>query len=408
MKTMSKKMHRIFYTAVILLSVAFIVLGYWFCTRNGNILGQEQTGSAEMTCKARAEEIISDNQIYSKYTNEVTERRIVYYATILNGEKKGERIVATQVMDQTQMELGQPVQPGKVHFVSLVTNEYMENQWMTGNPVRTAWLALLVFGFCGLVILFGRGKGVNTIIALVLTCLAIFFVMIPAIANGFNIYASALIICAFTILTTHALVSGFTFKSLAAILGCMGGVGIAGIITIVSSHMMQMTGMTDDDSLLIYVMNPDKPIDLRAILFTGIIIGALGAVMDVGMSISSSLAEIIAQVPGITFGGILKSGFAIGRDIMGTMANTLVLAYIGSGLHMTLLLLTYRSNLEEILNMEMIASEVLQAMAGSIAILFTIPTTAIATAFFHKKFTEGESLSETEKTVQLLSKEQTK
>ena len=101
MKTMSPKMHRIFYVAVILLSVAFIILGYRFCTRNGNILGQEQTGSAEMTCKARAEKIISDNEIYSKYTNEVTERRIVYYATILNGEKKGERIVATQVMDQT-------------------------------------------------------------------------------------------------------------------------------------------------------------------------------------------------------------------------------------------------------------------------------------------------------------------
>ena len=105
----------------------------------------------------------------------------------------------------------------------------------------------------------------------------------------------------------------------------MGGVGIAGIITVVSSRMMQMTGMTDDDSLLIYVMNPDKPIDLRAILFAGIIIGALGAVMDVGMSISSSLAEIIAQVPHITFGGILKSGFTIGRDIMGTMANTCLL-----------------------------------------------------------------------------------
>ena len=71
---------------------------------------------------------------------------------------------------------------------------------------------------------------------------------------------------------------------------------------------------------------------------------------------------------------------------MGTMANTLVLAYIGSGLHMTVLLLNYKGNLEEILNMEMIASEILQAMAGSIAILFTIPSTTLFTAFLQKKF----------------------
>ena len=107
--------------------------------------------------------------------------------------------------------------------------------------------------------------------------------------------------------------------------------------------------------------------------------------MDVGMSIASSLSEIIGKVPDISFKELVKSGFSIGRDIMGTMANTLVLAYIGSGLHMTVLLLNYKGNLEEILNMEMIASEILQAMAGSIAILFTIPTTTLFTAFLHKK-----------------------
>ncbi len=369
------------YISVIFISLLFIISGFLYCSKNM----PESDEIPSETYKAKALEIISDNEIFSKYTNDVTERRIVYYAKILNGDKKGEEIVATQVMDLTQMELASPVKPGNVYFVSEVTNEYMENQWIAGNPVRTPWILFLVFLFVGLVLLFGRKKGISTIIALILTCLSIFLILIPSIICGFNVYITSIIICVFTILSTLLLVSGFTFKTLSASLGCIGGVAVAGIITVLSNYYMNMTGMLDDDSLMIYVMNPERPVDLRSLLFAGIIIGALGAVMDVGMSIASSLSEIIEKVPDISFKEIVKSGFSIGRDIMGTMANTLVLAYIGSGLHMTVLLLNYKGNLEEILNMEMIASEILQAMAGSIAILFTIPTTTLFTAFLHKK-----------------------
>lgn len=371
----------IYYCLVIIFSLIFIMAGFLCCNKH-------MPASAEIpskTYKAKATEIISDNEIFSKYTNEISERRIVYYAKLLNSDKKGEEIVVTQVMDLTQMELGSPVKVGSVYFVSEVTNEYMENQWIAGNPVRTPWILFLVLLFVGLIILFGRKKGLSTIIALILTCLSIFLILIPSIICGFNVYFTSILICVFTIISTLLLVSGFTFKTLSASLGCIGGVMIAGIITILSNHYMNMTGMLDDDSLMIYVMNPDKPIDLRALLFAGIIIGAVGAVMDVGMSIASSLTEITEKVPDISFKELVKSGFSIGRDIMGTMANTLVLAYIGSGLHMTVLLLNYKGNLEEILNMEMIASEILQAMAGSIAILFTIPTTTLFTAFLHKR-----------------------
>ncbi len=369
------------YISVIFFSLLFIMAGFLYCSKH--MPASAETPSK--TYKAKATEIISDNEIFSKYTNEISERRIVYYAKILNGDKKGEEIVATQVMDLTQMELGSPLKVGSVYFVSEVTNEYMENQWIAGNPVRTPWILFLVLLFVGLIILFGRKKGVSTIISLILTCLSIFLILIPSIICGFNVYFTSILICIFTIISTLLLVSGFTFKTLSASLGCIGGVMIAGIITVLSNRYMNMTGMLDDDSLMIYVMNPDKPIDLRALLFAGIIIGAVGAVMDVGMSIASSLTEITEKIPDISFKELVKSGFSIGRDIMGTMANTLVLAYIGSGLHMTVLLLNYKGNLEEILNMEMIASEILQAMAGSIAILFTIPTTTLFTAFLHKR-----------------------
>ena len=102
-----------------------------------------------------------------------------------------------------------------------------------------------------------------------------------------------------------------------------------------------------------------------------------GAVMDVAMSIASSLCEINEKSPDLPARELLKSGLTIGRDIMGTMANTLVLAYIGSALCCMLLMVTYSSNVSQILNREQIAVEILQALAGSIGILAALPLTAI-------------------------------
>lgn len=99
--------------------------------------------------------------------------------------------------------------------------------------------------------------------------------------------------------------------------------------------------------------------------------------MDVAMSIASSLCEINEKSPDLPARELLKSGLTIGRDIMGTMANTLVLAYIGSALCCMLLMVTYSSNVSQILNREQIAVEILQALAGSIGILAALPLTAI-------------------------------
>ena len=158
---------------------------------------------------------------------------------------------------------------------------------------------------------------------------------------------------------------------------------IAGLITLVSEYQMRMTGMVDDDSMMLLFINEQHPIDLKGIVFAAIIIGAVGATMDVGMDIASSLTELYNQNPEIRALELMRSGFTIGRDIMGTMSNTLVLAYIGSGLHVTLLFMTYYDNLEKVLSVEMITGEVLQALAGSIGIVFTIPVTTFATVFLY-------------------------
>jgi uncharacterized membrane protein len=120
-------------------------------------------------------------------------------------------------------------------------------------------------------------------------------------------------------------------------------------------------------------------------LFAGIIIGALGAVMDVGMSVASAMHEIQDTTPKIRTSSLIKAGMNVGRDIMGTMSNTLILAYTGGAIHLILLFMIYEIPIVEIINQDLIASEIVRALAGSIGLVFTVPFTALIAGFVYKK-----------------------
>ena len=187
----------------------------------------------------------------------------------------------------------------------------------------------------------------------------------------------ALLVCAYTTIVTLSIVIGFNKKSLAAAVGCMSGIAVTGLITIIMDRVLFLTGILDEHSRFLIFLPIEGTINLRAIVFSGIIIGAMGAIMDVAMSISSAMWEIKESAGKIKFEALLRSGMTIGRDIFGTMANTLILAYIGTSLSVILILLVYTDSLTSLLNMEMIVVEILQALTGSFGILFTIPLTSL-------------------------------
>lgn len=210
-------------------------------------------------------------------------------------------------------------------------------------------------------------------------------VYIPAIITGKNIYLWSILTCLYIGISTLLIVQGATKKSFAAMIGCLTGTAISGILTLIMSKVLSLTGMLNDESMYLYYMNAENPIDLRAIIFGSIIVGAIGAIMDVSIDIASSLNEVVNASEKPTFEKTIKSGFEIGRDIIGTMANTLVLAYIGSSLSCTLLTASYSGSLTYLLNREAIIVEMLQALVGSLGIFATIPLTTYISAFLYLK-----------------------
>ncbi len=376
---------RCLYLLTVLLSVLLLVLG-WNFVKDDARLFQNTSGSSGEEVLCRVLEITDDDQSISSLGDMYyLERSIDFDAQILNGVRKGEVISVTQLIDNVSTIGVIPVKAGDRLF-AYSSEENGSLSWHAGDYYRSGQLGWLLLFFCIAIVILGRWKGFHTVLSLGLTCGAIFFVFVPSILAGYDPYISSCIVCLYTISMTLLLVCGYSKKSLVSALGCFGGVLVAGLMTVLMSQLMKLSGFVDDDSLYVYLLNPDKPIDLKAIIFAANIIGALGATMDVSMSLASALSELAEKLPDISFREMYRSGIHIGQDMMATMANTLVLAYIGSSLSTVLLFLSYQSSLIQLLNRELIVVELLQALSGSIGILFTIPiSTVFAALLYHRK-----------------------
>lgn len=384
----------IVFMITILFSALFIYVGHGIATENLTVFeGQNDTPVAQ----AVVTKIIShtEEEVALSETESYTYEDIVFEAEVIRGEDKGEILSVSQNLNTYILMQLKPVEVGDKIVVYNYPDETLGTEWSLGEYQRTDYLLKIGIIFCILLILFGRKQGFNTLISLIFTLLSVFIVFIPAILSGQNIYIWSLVICSYMIIITLLLVSGAEKKSLVAGIGCFCGIILSALLTLFFNASMHLTGFIDEDSAYLMMINPEHPIDLKGIIFAAILIGALGAIMDVAMSISSSLYEVKSASHGMSKRDLFRAGMTIGRDIMGTMSNTLILAYIGGSLSFVLLIVSFNASVIDILNREMIITEILQALIGSIGILFTIPFTSIlAGIFFHEAIPSEQAIED--------------
>ena len=245
---------------------------------------------------------------------------------------------------------------------------------------RDKYLVYLVIAFVLVLVIVGGLKGLKTVITLTITGIAVVKILLPLLLKGYSPILLSIGVCALISLITLLIVSGFNKKTWAAIAGTTGGVLVAGLVAWTIGSMANLTGLGNEEAQMLMFIPLEVQFDFRGLLFSGIILGALGAVMDVSMSVASAMSEIREHNSGIRPIKMIKSGMNVGRDMMGTMSNTLILAYVGGSLHLMLLFLAYDVPFSEIINRDMIASEVVRALAGSIGLISAIPITALVMA----------------------------
>ncbi len=362
------------YIITVVISAVLLIIGNSIVyDKETMFLGGYEDGACSATVTEILREHVEDETIAGEMIGENI--ILVFECELTSGDRKGETVMAEETIWATDTRKLDKVQVGDKIFV--LEAEGMICDWSMYDFDRSVPLWVLGVAFVVLVLIFGRFKGVNTLISLGFTCLAVFVVFLPAVMSEKNIYFWSIITCIYITVMTLLITSGYNRKTLSAIIGCSSGVIISGLLSALASNAARLTGFTTEETMYI-TMNFD--IDLNALVFGGVILGAVGAVMDVSMSISSSLKELYDQVEKPTFTGLVKSGITIGRDIMGTMANTLVLAYIGCELSATVIAVAYSSSVTTLFAREKIVVEVMQALVGSIGILLTIPLTAVVSA----------------------------
>lgn len=253
------------------------------------------------------------------------------------------------------------------------------------SVVRDKYLLLLLIIFGLIILSVGRLKGLKALISLSLTILAIIYILIPLILKGFDPVFISIWVCIAITGVTLLLVSGYNKKTLAAVIGTTGGVVAAGFLAQLIGEMAKLTGLGNEESQMLMYIPQNISFNYKGLLFAGILIGALGAAMDVAMSLSSAMFEIKDIDPEIKRVAHVKAGMNIGRDMIATMSNTLILAYAGGALQLLILLVAYKIPFYEIINQDSYASEVVRSFAGSIGLILTIPITAMAAGFLSEK-----------------------
>lgn len=372
---------KLIYVLTLVFSILFIVIGF---KSNKVELNKEQQ------IKSYIAEVITIHEVKEEeidYGYEIMSSKSIRFTAKIKDSNFNDTVEAYQFIEEAieinpkQIEIGD-----KILIAKLTSRTNIEEEeWTFLEYYRTNSLVMITAVFFALLILFCRKKGINTIVSLIITCLSIFMVFIPSILNGKNIYTSSLTICIFIILTSLFIINGAHRKTLCAIVGNLGGLAASGILSYVISSKLNLTGLIDQDSIFLLMISPDNPIDLRAILWSSIVIGSLGAVMDISMSIASAVNELAENIENKSFKVFLRSGLNIGQDSIGTMTNTLVLAYIGSSLSIVLLMVVYNTDILQLMNLEMIVFEILQAIIGSMGILFAIPITSFFSAYIFAK-----------------------
>ncbi len=325
----------------------------------------------------------SDNMIF-------TEKMIVKIQ-ILNGEYKGKQFeVDHNLTGNFVYDID--VKSGDKVLVIVEKAEDGNIEVSIAEHLRSTHVYIVIGVFIALLLIIGKMKGLKTVITLILTIFLILKGLIPGLLAGYNpiilTIAIAFIITVITILT----VSGINKKSYAAIIGVLGGVFVAGLIAYMIGTKIKLTGLSSEEAMMLIYIPQAVKFDFKGLLFAGIIMGALGAVMDVGMSIASSMEEVKNANPTIATKTLIKSGMNVGKDIMGTMSNTLILAYTGSSIPLLLLFTAYGEDFTKIINLDIIATEIIRALAGSIGLVLCVPITALVAGILTEKSKTQEKI----------------
>jgi len=278
-----------------------------------------------------------------------------------------------------------PVEVGQKVFVRREDDGFGGELISLYDIDRSGVIYAIMALFVGLVLLLHFRKGLKSLFSLVITIITVFFILLPALKNGYSpaLVGStiAIVLLAVVMLFTH----GFRAKTYVAMVGTSLAIIITTILTLISLKIGRFTGIGNDESFSIVVSG--LPIDMPELLFVGILIGMLGVLDDVAITQASATQQLYHA--GARGRALFLQAMKIGQDHVGALVNTLVLAYTGAALPLLLLTTLKTEPLPALLSIEVLATEIMRALLGSIGVILAVPLTTFLAVLFVRHMQKG-------------------
>ncbi|MSS62385.1 YibE/F family protein [Velocimicrobium porci] len=324
----------------------------------------------------KAIEIIEDNVEEDEKTEGVLRGSQKVKVEITSGEHKGE----VAVLDNYISALYNVYAKEGTPLIIRASKDTSGVTYTIYNYDRTVLIYSVILLFAILLCVIGGRKGFAALLSLIVMLIGIFFVLLPLYIKGYPAVTVTLVMIVAMTLIGYILIDSINKKTVSACLGTIAGVMVSGLLAYFVGLFGHLTGFQTQEAETLLLIAGDDGLKVKNLLVCGILIASLGAVMDVAMSIASSIHELHEVNPTLSSKQLFLSGMNIGKDAMGTMANTLILAFTGASLNLLLLIYSYGIPYTQLMNTDLIAIEIMKGIAGSVGIILTVPIVAFISA----------------------------
>ncbi|MBN2898315.1 MAG: YibE/F family protein, partial [Clostridia bacterium] len=318
---------------------------------------------------------------------------------LLNKGYKGMVMSATNQLNG-QVDYDEIYVAGDRIIVALQLKQGQIIKVRTVDFYRQTWLAWLFLFFVVVLLIYAKIIGLKALLSFVLSLFVLWEVLVKGLLAG----QEPLLLTGMTVVLLSAgiifLVTGISRRGMAAFLGTLVGLMVTLLFTILFGLKMRLLGLTQPYVQTLFISGYHN-LNFREIFYSAIILGASGAAMDIAVDISASIHEIKVQNPDIATKVLIQSGFNVGRQVIGTMATTLLLAYSGSYLTLLMMFVAKDTSLVRMLNLKLVSGEIMRTVIGSIGLVLVAPSTALFAGVLEnvtltKIIEKGEELVEME------------
>lgn len=249
------------------------------------------------------------------------------------------------------------------------------------NYDRGNMLYIIIGIFMLTLVIIGGLKGLKSALGLIFTFGCVIFLFLPLVYTGISPIVASIILVIITTMVVMYLIDGISVKSICAMTGTILGVAIAAAFAWIFGKMTHISGNNVDDIESLTYIGQMTDIKVGELMFAGILISALGAVMDVAMSVASTINEIHNRNRTLSAKELFISGINVGKDMMGTMSNTLILAFAGGSVNTFIYIYSYNYQYYQTLNMYSVGIEIIKGVSATMGVILTVPLVSFITAY---------------------------